>query len=79
VALAQNKIRFDVGKRAASLFRLVDGGPQILTAFPGGTDVALGDIATAEVIRMGRVFTNDWEKEQSEAVAFSEVVTAEIT
>lgn len=78
LALAQTKIKFDVGSQAASLFRLVDGGPQILTSFQGGSTVGLGDQVTVEVIRMGRVFTDEWEREQTDSIALQELVTAEL-
>jgi hypothetical protein len=77
--LSQNKVKFDVGSRAASLFRLVEGEPQIISAFPSRSKVAFGDSVTAEVIRMGRVFVNEFEKVQDDFVGLSEVVTAEIT
>jgi hypothetical protein len=78
-ALSQEKIRFDVGSIAASLFRIVDGEPQILSSFPGGSAVGMGDSVTAEVIRVGRVFTNEFDKDQHESFGLGETVTAEIT
>jgi hypothetical protein len=79
IEISSRRLKFDAGRKAASLFHMVSGEPQYLASTQPGNVVGFGDTVTCEVIRNGRVFLGDYEDGTRDFVGFAEVVSADIT
>jgi hypothetical protein len=79
IELTSRRLRYDVGKKAAALFRMSEGQPQYLVGTAPGNTIGFGDSVTCEVIRNGRVFLGDFEDHSNDWVGLAEIVSAEIT
>ena len=78
IDLTSKRVKYDAGKRAASLFHMIGGEPQYMVSTQPGNVVGFGDSVTCEVIRNGRVFLGDYENGTRDFVGLAEVVSAEI-
>ena len=76
--VTQGKVRFDGVGKGASLFRQIEGQPQLLSAFEQGSVSNFSDTVTADIIRNGVLYTGIYEDKSWSDIKLQETVTLEV-